>query len=278
MIALCSKTYYCFGKEDKFSCKGINKRTNQITKEKYMDVLLSKKSGSGTSRGFRSIDNQVYTYLQERAGFSYFYPSLPSRNSSRSCYTRQSFHPRKFGLKQTRRPLVVGSMFGGVITGKLILPFHPETLLHLGFDHFFQTGSGQSHICTCIWCWTLLSVKSWSNISFGVERYFQLYRGQIFYLVFNANFTYIVVEETTDLTQSNWQTYFKDEVSRRTLFDLILKTDHTEEEFENTKGVIKIKGQQHTHTTKDSTLNYRVWAPQGQHIKLQSMSPTGTAH
>jgi hypothetical protein len=83
MIALCSKTYYCFGKEDKFSCKGINKRTNQITKEKYMDVLLTKQSGSGT-----------------------------------------------------------GSMFGGVITGKPILLFHPETLLHLGFDHFFQTGSG----------------------------------------------------------------------------------------------------------------------------------------
>jgi hypothetical protein len=30
MIALCSKTYYCFGKEDKFSCKGINKRLNDI--------------------------------------------------------------------------------------------------------------------------------------------------------------------------------------------------------------------------------------------------------
>ena len=42
IIALISKTYYCFGKEDKFSCKGINKRTNQITKDKYMDVLLSK--------------------------------------------------------------------------------------------------------------------------------------------------------------------------------------------------------------------------------------------
>jgi hypothetical protein len=38
----------------------------------------------------------------------------------------------------------------------------------------------------------------------------------------------------------------------------ILKTDHTEEEFENTKGVIKIKGQEHTHTTKDSTFKYRV--------------------
>jgi hypothetical protein len=34
----------------------------------------SKKSGSGTNRGFRSIDNQVYTYLQGSAGFSYFYP------------------------------------------------------------------------------------------------------------------------------------------------------------------------------------------------------------
>jgi hypothetical protein len=44
IIALCSKTCYCFGKEYKFSCKGINKRTNQITKDKYMDVLLSRKS------------------------------------------------------------------------------------------------------------------------------------------------------------------------------------------------------------------------------------------
>jgi hypothetical protein len=39
-----------------------------------MDVLLTKQYGSGTNRGFRTIDNQVYTYLQERAGFSYFYP------------------------------------------------------------------------------------------------------------------------------------------------------------------------------------------------------------
>jgi hypothetical protein len=71
---LCSKTYYCFGKEDKFSCKGINKRTNQITKENYMDVLLSKKSGSSTNRRFRSMDSQVFIYFQERSGFSYFYP------------------------------------------------------------------------------------------------------------------------------------------------------------------------------------------------------------
>ena len=61
MIALCSKTYFCFGGEDKFSCKGVNRKSNNVTKEKYMDVLLTKQSGFGTNRGFRSIDNQVFT-------------------------------------------------------------------------------------------------------------------------------------------------------------------------------------------------------------------------
>jgi hypothetical protein len=46
MIALCSKTYFCFGVEDKFSCKGVNRKTNNVTKERYMDVLLPKKSGT----------------------------------------------------------------------------------------------------------------------------------------------------------------------------------------------------------------------------------------
>ena len=73
IVALCSKTYYCFGAKDKFSCKGINKRTNDITKEMYMNVLKTKEAGSGINRGFRSMDNRVYTYLQERTGFSYFY-------------------------------------------------------------------------------------------------------------------------------------------------------------------------------------------------------------
>jgi len=31
---LCSKTYYCFGAKDKFSCKGVNKITNEINKTK----------------------------------------------------------------------------------------------------------------------------------------------------------------------------------------------------------------------------------------------------
>ncbi len=38
IIALCSKIYFCCGAEDKFSCKGVNRKTNQITKDKY-DVV-----------------------------------------------------------------------------------------------------------------------------------------------------------------------------------------------------------------------------------------------
>jgi hypothetical protein len=147
-----------------------------------------------------------------------------------------------------------------------------------------------------IWCWTPLSIISWSNILFGVERHFQLYRGQIFYLVLNATFSYVVVE-TTDLTQSHWQNYFKDEVSRRTLFDLMHilswkpimpiiqrrvwkyqrgnQNQRTTAYTYNKGKHIKVQSMSPTGT-KDFTLKYRVWAPQGQHIKVQSMSPTGT--
>ena len=54
IISLCSKTYFCFGSHNnKVSCKGLNKRTNDITKEKYLDVLRSQTPGIGTNRGFR---------------------------------------------------------------------------------------------------------------------------------------------------------------------------------------------------------------------------------
>ena len=73
-IGLCSKTYHCFGETDKTSCKGINKQQNQLTRQNYLDVLREQKAGSGTNRGFRSINNTVYTYSQIRNGLSYFYP------------------------------------------------------------------------------------------------------------------------------------------------------------------------------------------------------------
>ena len=36
IIGLSSKTYCCFGAYDKFSCKGVNRKTNDINKEKYL--------------------------------------------------------------------------------------------------------------------------------------------------------------------------------------------------------------------------------------------------
>ena len=74
IIGLSSKTCYCFGAYDKFSCKGVNKKTNDINKEKYLNVLLTKQSSSRLNKGFRVVNNSMYTYEQVRDGFSYFYP------------------------------------------------------------------------------------------------------------------------------------------------------------------------------------------------------------
>ena len=78
----------------------------------------------------------------------------------------------------------------------------------------------------------------------------------------------MVVEET-------WQTYlyFKDEVSRQTLFDLI----HNKS-LKIPKNRQRPKGQEYTHKTKDHTLKYRVWAPQGQTdytLKYRAWAPQG---
>ena len=74
IIGLCSKTYFCFGAKDKFSCKGVNKKCNEIDKDKYLQVLLTKQNSSGVNRGFRVVNNTMYTYEQVRDAFSYFYP------------------------------------------------------------------------------------------------------------------------------------------------------------------------------------------------------------
>ncbi|XP_066278985.1 uncharacterized protein [Branchiostoma lanceolatum] len=78
IVGLCSKTYYCFGgdenDEDKFSCKGVSKKGNEINFQTYLNVLETQKSGQGMNRGFRVRDNQMFTYSQARDAFSYFYP------------------------------------------------------------------------------------------------------------------------------------------------------------------------------------------------------------
>ena len=72
IIALSSKT--CFGAYNKFSCKGVNKKSNDINKDKYLNVLQTKQSSAGINKGFRVVDNSMYTYQQVRDGFSCFYP------------------------------------------------------------------------------------------------------------------------------------------------------------------------------------------------------------
>ncbi|XP_072164571.1 uncharacterized protein [Diadema setosum] len=74
IVALCSKTYYCFGGKDKFSCKGISKKQNDITKDVYLKVLQSRVAAGGVNTGFRVVGNGVSTYSQARNAFTYFYP------------------------------------------------------------------------------------------------------------------------------------------------------------------------------------------------------------
>ena len=74
IIALCSKTYYCFGATNKFSSKGLSKRLNNLTKESYLDVLTSRNNGGGVNKSFRTDGAVIYTYQQHRSSLSFFYP------------------------------------------------------------------------------------------------------------------------------------------------------------------------------------------------------------
>ena len=75
IVALCSKTYCCFGDgaPNKTSAKGISKRLNNLVRERYLRVLETKKSGSGLNHGFRGDGKRMFTYHQERDALSYFY-------------------------------------------------------------------------------------------------------------------------------------------------------------------------------------------------------------
>ena len=51
-----------------------NNKTNEINKEKYLNVLLTKQSSAGLNKGFRVVDNTTYAYQQIWDSFAYFYP------------------------------------------------------------------------------------------------------------------------------------------------------------------------------------------------------------
>ena len=76
IVALCSKTYVCWGKNNKkISCKGLQKKRNidRLTKERYLNVLKNQKADWGINKGFRASGGGVFTYAQKRLGLSYMY-------------------------------------------------------------------------------------------------------------------------------------------------------------------------------------------------------------
>ena len=74
IIGLNSKMYFCFNdSKAKFSCKGVNKYTNAITKDTYLNVIQTKTTGHATNRGFRVRENKVCNYTQAKNAFTYFY-------------------------------------------------------------------------------------------------------------------------------------------------------------------------------------------------------------
>lgn len=65
IIGLCSKMYFCFNdSKTKYSCNGVNKRTNAIDKGTYLRVIHSKATSSATNRGFGVRGNGIFTYTQ----------------------------------------------------------------------------------------------------------------------------------------------------------------------------------------------------------------------
>jgi len=73
IVALCSKTYFCFGEKNKMTSKGLSVRSNNLKKEDYMKVLETKVSSGGVNKGFKTDGVTMFTYEQERMSLSYTY-------------------------------------------------------------------------------------------------------------------------------------------------------------------------------------------------------------
>jgi hypothetical protein len=74
MVALCSKTYYCWGDKDKVSSKGTQARNTEIlNKATYKRCLDNSSSINSQNSGFRYIDKSMKTYTQDKIGLSPIY-------------------------------------------------------------------------------------------------------------------------------------------------------------------------------------------------------------
>jgi len=78
MVALCSKTYYCLGTKDKFSCKGTQQSRNMniLNFETYKSCLFNSETVSAINSGFRYNGKEMKTYIQPKKGLSCVYPKV----------------------------------------------------------------------------------------------------------------------------------------------------------------------------------------------------------
>jgi hypothetical protein len=74
MYAMCSKLYFVEGENyNKYSCKGIQKNQNEISKDRFHNVLFNNVKDMCVNKGFRVINNEMITYIQHKKGLSYYY-------------------------------------------------------------------------------------------------------------------------------------------------------------------------------------------------------------
>ena len=73
MIALCAKCYFVDGeKGNKFSTKGMSKKQNEISWQRFKKALEGEKD-LAKNIGFRMRDGEIVTYEQEKLGLSAYY-------------------------------------------------------------------------------------------------------------------------------------------------------------------------------------------------------------
>ena len=72
MIALCSKCYFVNGEKKKFSTKGMSKKQNEITWQRF-EAALNGSIDRAENRGFRMVGKQMVTYEQQKLGLSAYY-------------------------------------------------------------------------------------------------------------------------------------------------------------------------------------------------------------
>ena len=60
-------------KKNKYSVKGIQKNQNDINKDRFHNVLFNNTEDKCTNKGFRVINNEMVTYIQQKKGLSYVY-------------------------------------------------------------------------------------------------------------------------------------------------------------------------------------------------------------